>query len=449
MTYANHEAVPTGEVVGDYFSEVHLFRVNHLMLPLSREVAECTRFWRRRRQHGQYMLAYDNGKSAVRVLPGRIVPQSVHRWRTLRSDERDRCYESESSSSTHDTTEEISEGSESHTRRALEMGTANEERVPVQNHSDTGGVGIYLPGDGSTGRREKDAAHDGEGGDGARGDDRHEEKGRPDVPLINRSALVDPRQLRFNDLLECSDPCVLHYPSCGLEWLRDKYRLLGSFPSSWFGGKLPIAPCFHLDARNALERRSDLTEQSNLTERPNRPGPPVAGGAYQGDSDPPVGNYSDAERDDDAGRDLYRREVMLCPDEHAEQIRVQLEHGVLRTITGAASVIKQVGCERAKLDSAGGPSKVPTLMELEQHSATSAANAAEIDKLKGVEGQSNGSSLTSNSSDTNVQNGGAGGIEGGSMRWSSDDVVDPSPAVASVSSFDNSWILSAAAREFL
>ncbi|CAM9315431.1 unnamed protein product, partial [Sphacelaria rigidula] len=423
MTYANHEAVPTGEVVGDYFSEVHLFRVNHLMLPLSREVGECTRFWRRKRQHGQYMLAYDNGKSAVRVLPGRIVPQSVHRWRTLRSDERD------GTSSTHATTEEISERTQSYTRRVLEMGAVNGERVPVQNHSDMDGVGIYLPNDGSTEQRGKNAAHNGEGGDRARGHACHEEKGRPDVPLVNRSALVDPRQLRFNDLLECSDPCVLHYPSCGLEWLRDKYRLLGRFPSSWFGGKLPIAPCFHLDARNALERRSNLTEH----------------------------NYGDAERDDDAGRDLYRREVMLCPDEHAEQMLVQLEHGVLRTITDAANVIKVVRCEKAKLNSSDGPSKVPNLVESKLHSETSTAKAAEIKILKDVQREVNGSSLAQNlaaslqaySSDAHVQNAGAACIEGGSVPRSSDEVVEPAAAAALVSSFDNSWILSAAAREFL
>ena len=37
------------------------------------------KFWEKRTSHGQYMLVYDNGKSAVRVVDG-AVPQSVHRW---------------------------------------------------------------------------------------------------------------------------------------------------------------------------------------------------------------------------------------------------------------------------------------------------------------------------------------------------------------------------------
>jgi hypothetical protein len=40
--------------------------------------------------------------------------------------------------------------------------------------------------------------------------------------------------------------------ACGLQWLQTKYEMLGRFPDAWFGDTLPIAPCFHRDARDAL-----------------------------------------------------------------------------------------------------------------------------------------------------------------------------------------------------
>ncbi|CAM9197012.1 unnamed protein product [Hapterophycus canaliculatus] len=280
MTYANHEAVPLGEDVGDYFREVSTFKVNHLLLPLSHEVVERTRFWRRRTGHGQYMLAYDNGKSAVRVLPGRIVPQSVHRWRTLNAGER--------------------------------------ESSILEPPSQSSGGGVTDAGCRSAERRGGEA-EECDSGDGSQAastpsPSSSEEGGQ----LVNRVAMADPRELRFDEVLACTDPCVLHYPSCGLGWLRDKYRLLGTFPSSWFGGKLPIAPCFHLDARDAVLE--------------GRGGPAVtAGGNADG---------AGSERaEGDGVRALYRKEVMLCPEEHSEEMQAQLEHGVLRVIGGPARVI--------------------------------------------------------------------------------------------------------------
>ena len=72
--------------------------------------------------------------------------------------------------------------------------------------------------------------------------------------MPSRTALVDPRHLNLSEVRKCSDPCVLHYVVCGLPWLKSKYEMLGSFEDAWFGGKLPIAPSFHLDARDALLR---------------------------------------------------------------------------------------------------------------------------------------------------------------------------------------------------
>ncbi|CEM22552.1 unnamed protein product [Vitrella brassicaformis CCMP3155] len=49
-------------------------------------------------------------------------------------------------------------------------------------------------------------------------------------------------------------PCILHFAVCGLSWLMDKYQRLGGFHDSWLGGKLPIAPSFHLDCRDVVAR---------------------------------------------------------------------------------------------------------------------------------------------------------------------------------------------------
>lgn len=406
MTYANHEAVPTSEAVNDYFAEVHLFRVNHLMLPLSHEVGECTRFWRRKRQHGQYMLAYDNGKSAVKVLPGRIVPQSVHRWRTLRPDERK--LPCQNKLSTADTTAAAT-GVSLDARGVLAAGTGSEESsVTIDNVRK--GAAVDVP-NGLTGEH---GATEGGAGDER---ERENEQEQSVAPLVHRSALVDPRELRFNDLLECSDPCVLHYPSCGLAWLRDKYRLLGNFPSSWFGGKLPIAPCFHLDARNALERQN-LEGNEHENEKDQRA------------SDRSGGSGAEA----DAGRELYRREVMLCPSEYAEQMQVQLARGVLRTIAEAARVIKQVRDARAELGRTELPAAV-SVGEATQSDTTAAAGK----RLEGGPSQFDVDPLAN--AEMKVDEGGAKPASA-----AHDGVVDR--ADLSIG-FDNSWILSAVARKYL
>eukprot|EP01084_Bolivina_argentea_P137492 242155_1 len=98
MTYANHEGVPErerstpeweeSEVCGDPFIDITLFRRNHMTLPLDGEHGRCMMRWRNRTSHGQYFVAYDNGKSAVRVpknhdksgLTHVAVPASVHKF---------------------------------------------------------------------------------------------------------------------------------------------------------------------------------------------------------------------------------------------------------------------------------------------------------------------------------------------------------------------------------
>ena len=80
-TYANHEGVAERSDVRDYFREVTLFRWNHHSLPLTSGVQAGMRWWRSRSKHGQYLLCYDCGKSAVKLVDD-IEPVSVHAWRT-------------------------------------------------------------------------------------------------------------------------------------------------------------------------------------------------------------------------------------------------------------------------------------------------------------------------------------------------------------------------------
>ena len=55
--------------VFDYFKNVTLFRKHHSIVNMNQQALESMKYWEQRRNHGQYFLAYDIGKSAVRVLP--------------------------------------------------------------------------------------------------------------------------------------------------------------------------------------------------------------------------------------------------------------------------------------------------------------------------------------------------------------------------------------------
>lgn len=156
MTYMNHEGVPERADVVDYFREITLFRRHYLSLPLTEASRNGMAFWENRTTYQQYMLCYDNGKSAARVRQG-TVPASVHSWKLSSA---------------------------------------------------------FAP--------------------------------------FSSTSLVDPRQLDLSKVRICEDPCILHFVVCGLRWLRSKYEILGRFPDSWFGGRLPIAPSFHLNARDAV-----------------------------------------------------------------------------------------------------------------------------------------------------------------------------------------------------
>mmetsp|Transcript_56528 Transcript_56528/g.129810 ORF Transcript_56528/g.129810 Transcript_56528/m.129810 type:complete len:192 (+) Transcript_56528:841-1416(+) len=77
------------------------------------------------------------------------------------------------------------------------------------------------------------------------------------------TAIADPRHLDVANYVELNDPCILHFPACGLSWMQEKYSTLGSFPDSWLKGGVRIPPCFHLDCRDAFLRGGE-TELRNL-----------------------------------------------------------------------------------------------------------------------------------------------------------------------------------------
>lgn len=404
MTYANHEAVPLREDVGDYFREVSTFKVNHLLLPLSHEVGERTRFWRRRTSHGQYMLAYDNGKSAVRVLPGKIVPQSVHRWRTLKPGERHGKLDPPSQDSGVDATGTT--GTPVGQKGAGGGSTGECTSASIFGFTDGTYSGCGLENQNESGSGSPP---------GLSSDDSDQ--------LVNRVAMADPRELRFDEVLKCTEPCVLHYPSCGLDWLRDKYRLLGSFPSSWFDGKLPIAPCFHLDARDAMHEGQDA--------------------AFSPDDKESAGIGVEAA--EDRGRLLYRKEVMLCPEEHSQEMQSQLENGVLRVIGGPARVIEQAlnarGPPRSKVTPGVLATKElakPGNRAKEQGSSARADTQGE--EVEGTEGTPLVPTVAASLEAA------AGGQP--PMPPSAGD-VSPVADVGASSGLDNAWILAACAREFL
>jgi hypothetical protein len=74
--YLNHEALPESCDIDDCFREVQHFKVNPWLVPPQLE-PEIVRFWLQGR--GQYFIAYDNGKPAVRVQPG-LTARGPHRF---------------------------------------------------------------------------------------------------------------------------------------------------------------------------------------------------------------------------------------------------------------------------------------------------------------------------------------------------------------------------------
>jgi hypothetical protein len=116
---------------------------------------------------------------------------------------------------------------------------------------------------------------------------------------------------------------------CGFSWFSSKYLTLGRFADAWFNGRLPIQPSFHLDSRDAVMA--------------------AAGAAGEGEGEGGAGGG-----DGSASRRLYSRQVLFAaegaegtaeggreaqsdeePGEHAQELQRQLLSGVcvrLRTV---------------------------------------------------------------------------------------------------------------------
>jgi hypothetical protein len=88
VTFVNHEAFPVKDTFHttrsfNFFLEITTFKQHHAHIPFTREAQECLGFWKQRTNHQQFLLYYDNGKSAIKVYEnGRhnIYPKSVHQW---------------------------------------------------------------------------------------------------------------------------------------------------------------------------------------------------------------------------------------------------------------------------------------------------------------------------------------------------------------------------------
>eukprot|EP00931_Biecheleriopsis_adriatica_P100824 TRINITY_DN76064_c0_g1_i1.p1 TRINITY_DN76064_c0_g1~~TRINITY_DN76064_c0_g1_i1.p1 ORF type:complete len:583 (+),score=99.53 TRINITY_DN76064_c0_g1_i1:55-1803(+) len=216
MTYLNHEGVPETVETEDYFATTTLFKQHHFAVSLSSEARSCLRFWMDRSKRGQYLLFYDNGKSACRTGCG-ARPRSQHLWQ--------------------------------------------------------------LP-------------------DGLR----------------SYTALADPRKMDVEGYRECCDPCILHFPVCGLAWLQAKYELLGDFPDKWLG-KVPLFESFHKDAREAC----------------------ASGG-------------------DKALADIFEKEVMLS---NVEEISRQLASGTCLRITEHSQLLEAVPAPAHKSEASSTCERVP------------------------------------------------------------------------------------------
>ena len=56
-----------------------------------------------------------------------------------------------------------------------------------------------------------------------------------------------------------SDPCILHYPVCGLTNFIEKYKILGKFKDKWFdSGVIKDLIPFHIEARDIISTEDDV-----------------------------------------------------------------------------------------------------------------------------------------------------------------------------------------------
>lgn len=193
MTYINHEAVPESLDCQDYFATTTLFRTHHFSLPINPAVEEAMSFWRRRTSHNQYFLAYDNGKSAVRVGVGAL-PRDVHRWRLQI---------------------EIEPGESIDMNMDIDMDIVKEGDSDSTDPSE-GNIASSACTQGTSTNTTKQGQSC-----------RKRARTRTRTKTRTRTALADPRHLNVEEVLPMNEPFIMHFVNCGISWLVDKYRILG------------------------------------------------------------------------------------------------------------------------------------------------------------------------------------------------------------------------------
>ncbi|CAM9404632.1 unnamed protein product [Phaeothamnion confervicola] len=461
MTYANHEGVPERDGVDNYFAEVTLFRRHHLCLPISHEASAAMRWWCARTGHGQYMIAYDCGKSAARVAPG-VVPDGVHTWR---------CGNGGGGGGDSAKVVTVVPAAAD-----VEEGKMEDDKVSGGEAKGTGRNGT-MPGSssgGSCNNKGGSCSNGGGSNSSTRGFGIAENglKSQNMAPSSGRrrcrTALADPRNLRPAEIVCLEHPCVLHYLSCGLMWLRDKYAVLGAFKDAWFGGRLPIAPCFHRDARDALAAAATPavvttaaavgTAATTSVEVVGRAAAAPAGengaaGSSGGGGSGDCGAVDNDGWSRDAIADpiatLFRSQVLLCPRRDEKELERQLRSGVCernrgpaeaiaagRRARGIAAVTATVtttghseGCDAAPADAVGATFGTAAASATAQRVAAGGA-ARPVSRSRGAV----------------VVNGGSGGVKASA---SGDAAPAGDASEAGPCGYEKAWMLGNIARIYL
>ena len=177
----------------DYFKEITLFRRHHLNIPLNSTTRQCMQFWENRTSHGQYMLCYDNGKSACRVVPG-ARPASVHTWvkgpRGVGTGEEDTAATMMSKTALVDP-------------RNLNLANLRPCKGVEGVVLAVVVVVVVVPPLSAVCR------------------------------LLYHSLVCSLFSLSWRGVVPGDTCCILHYVCCGLPWLTSKYEMLGAFEDSW------------------------------------------------------------------------------------------------------------------------------------------------------------------------------------------------------------------------
>eukprot|EP00953_Heterococcus_sp_UTEX-ZZ885_P012749 7301-Heterococcus_DN1.PRE.1 len=317
LTYSNNEGVPEVQQCADsdYFEHVTLFKKHHLSLPLQNGVGSAMEWWKSRTNHGQYLIAYGKPCNALLpYIPVFCIADLGHSLMcvlaTLSCLLQPHCAISQALPCAHVMYTWLLSSADCG-KSAARVGCG---AVPKSVHT------WRIPNTATIANTTTAVAA---------------------VGPVSRTAIADPRNLCINSYLPlpaATAPCILHYVVCGYLWYCDKYALLGQFDSAWFGGKLPIAPCFHLDCRDAVQQQqhsSDTVDTANSSASDN------------------AASSSSSSNSSSAARSLYDAQVAVCSERDAAIIARCLQLGVCERITEPQSVITKAKRDRTAAGSSG------------------------------------------------------------------------------------------------